>query len=55
MSRNGLFSARSGYTLKPTKKGKIAAVIQTVFPASKLAASVKALRIGGEMIRTHEN
>lgn len=30
-------------------------VIQTIFPASKLSANVKALKLGRDMIRTHEN
>ena len=36
-------------------KAKIEEVIKTVFPPAKLSANVKALEIGGAMIRTHEN
>lgn len=39
----------------PLTADDIHGVIQTIFPASKLSANVKALKLGGNMIRTHEN
>jgi indolepyruvate ferredoxin oxidoreductase beta subunit len=39
----------------PLAADDIQGVIQTIFPASKLSANVKALKLGGNMIRTHEN
>lgn len=39
----------------PLTADDIRGVIQTVFPASKLPANVKALKLGGDVIRTYEN
>jgi indolepyruvate ferredoxin oxidoreductase beta subunit len=39
----------------PLTADDIQGVIQTIFPSSKLRANVEALKLGGDMIRTHEN
>jgi len=39
----------------PLTADDIQGVIETIFPASKLPANAKALQLGGDMIRTHEN